>query len=947
MRRVGLDALSGSVGGQAAGTGRFGLPLRGRQQEILEIERGFDAAFAGERAVTMFAGDAGIGKTRLLQHAVQSANGRGWSTVIVAPDIDSTMTPFGALIDAVTRAEPPFVTSDEVRQVMGGVSPQYWLTRAIEDSLELASHRSGVLVVVDDLQWLDAASAGAISSLIADLDGVPIYWLLATRSGTHSTAHQRFTGWVAELGATLDLRPLDPQAVGAMARDALGSVPGPKVESAMTRAAGIPLLLIELLRGLREEGLLTHERGMVDIADDRVMPARFGISVRERLRLVGTDALRIAQIASLFGREFPLGGVLDVMGLTTVEAAPAVEELIGLGFIVDTGAALAFSHDTVQAAATDSLSPSLRRALARDVLKRRLDEGESVATLASTISSVAEPGDDDSIDLLLTAAEMLSSTDVQGAAELVVLGARLAAGRTRHAKRVASLLPFVLAGGRLDDATTISSALRPLLGPDARAGIGLAFARRLTESDFTAAIGETTRALGIPGISDETRVQLLAVRALNFANAADADGARQSLDLARATADEERDCSALATLDATESVLTFYEGRIDRAVALQQRAMERVERAGAPAGLWMPEGLWMAFLLAGTGRCDEALRLTDDGLAVARAARNVVAETYWMMVRSRVLYDAGRLDEARTQAETVLDLSTMLGLGDFTDATAGVVLHRIALRTGDVLLRDRMRPLIHRLASGPGLARTGMWSLAVEALDRGLVEEARGHCDLALSTLRDPSPSMTTPADFADDITLAYICRGVDDTDALDLIVDVARRRAELNPDNVLARAVAAATTGIRDGSSADLLDAAELLRSGSRPLITARAFEAAGLVALDDAAAVTALTEAACIFEEHGAVRDASRVLQALRARGVNRRMRGAGASSSDLSVREFQVADRIRAGLTTQQIASELLVSPHTVVTYIRHIYSKWGVNTRREVAERVLDLARPPDA
>jgi DNA-binding CsgD family transcriptional regulator len=54
-------------------------------------------------------------------------------------------------------------------------------------------------------------------------------------------------------------------------------------------------------------------------------------------------------------------------------------------------------------------------------------------------------------------------------------------------------------------------------------------------------------------------------------------------------------------------------------------------------------------------------------------------------------------------------------------------------------------------------------------------------------------------------------------------------------------------------------------------------------------------------------------------------------------LSSREYQVAERIAAGLTTQQIADGLMVSPHTVVTHIRHIFSKWGVNTRRAAARR----------
>jgi DNA-binding CsgD family transcriptional regulator len=61
-------------------------------------------------------------------------------------------------------------------------------------------------------------------------------------------------------------------------------------------------------------------------------------------------------------------------------------------------------------------------------------------------------------------------------------------------------------------------------------------------------------------------------------------------------------------------------------------------------------------------------------------------------------------------------------------------------------------------------------------------------------------------------------------------------------------------------------------------------------------------------------------------------------------LSKREYQVAERMASGMTTQQIADDLLVSPHTVVTHIRHIFTKWGVNTRREAAKHFREASVP---
>jgi DNA-binding CsgD family transcriptional regulator len=125
-----------------------------------------------------------------------------------------------------------------------------------------------------------------------------------------------------------------------------------------------------------------------------------------------------------------------------------------------------------------------------------------------------------------------------------------------------------------------------------------------------------------------------------------------------------------------------------------------------------------------------------------------------------------------------------------------------------------------------------------------------------------------------------------------------------------------------------------------NRPLVTATLFEAVAIYADDNEMATAALTEARRLHEQCGATRDLTRVLHMLRSRGVNPRS-AAMNDPSGLSQRERQVASLISSGLTTQQIAAELLVSPHTVVTYIRHIYAKWGVNTRREVAERFAQL------
>jgi len=107
--------------------------------------------------------------------------------------------------------------------------------------------------------------------------------------------------------------------------------------------------------------------------------------------------------------------------------------------------------------------------------------------------------------------------------------------------------------------------------------------------------------------------------------------------------------------------------------------------------------------------------------------------------------------------------------------------------------------------------------------------------------------------------------------------------------------------------------------------------------------AAVEVWREATTLFDDAGALREAERSRRHLRGVGVTVRAATADTAASGasglpgLTAREAQVVERVAAGLTTQQIASDLFISTHTVTSHVRHVYTKWGVASRRELAER----------
>lgn len=120
---------------------------------------------------------------------------------------------------------------------------------------------------------------------------------------------------------------------------------------------------------------------------------------------------------------------------------------------------------------------------------------------------------------------------------------------------------------------------------------------------------------------------------------------------------------------------------------------------------------------------------------------------------------------------------------------------------------------------------------------------------------------------------------------------------------------------------------------AGAGPPGAANAAASAAAVA----EASEAWQESARLFHDAAANRDAERVRRRLREVGVVYRSSAPDRTVTGLTARESQVVERVAAGLTTQQIASDLFISTHTVVSHVRHVYTKWGVSSRRELAAR----------
>src|SRR3954449_7123574 len=169
--------------------------LRGRRDECAALDGLLDHARVGRSGVLVVRGDAGVGKTALLEHAIASASDvRLLRTVGVESEME---LPFAALhhscapiLDFVDRLPPPQRDALEITfGVSAGAAPDRFLVAlATLSLLSEAAQERPLLCVIDDAQWLDHASAQALAFVARRLLAEPVVLLLAAREPADALA---------------------------------------------------------------------------------------------------------------------------------------------------------------------------------------------------------------------------------------------------------------------------------------------------------------------------------------------------------------------------------------------------------------------------------------------------------------------------------------------------------------------------------------------------------------------------------------------------------------------------------------------------------------------------------------------------------------------------------------------------------------------------------------
>ena len=915
----------------------------GRDAELEAITAALGQLGDGTSAVVVIEGGAGMGKSRLLAEAIDVARGLGLRVGASAADPSESVVELAALLAALSDASSPLVDRDAFGGLRREAGQRFWLLRDLESLLEQAALEGPIMIAIDDLQWADTGTAAALRTLPTRLSGLPIAWVFALRPATGSTPVTRALDGLRRSGAsTVSLGPLDAEAIHGLTREVLGGEADDHIRRLLDDTRGSPFLIVELLLGLRDEHRVRVEGGRAELVDGRV-PSRVQDGMRERVGRLSEAARTVVTVAASLGRTFSFDELARTLGSPASEILAPVGELIAADLLVEFDDRLSFWHDITREAVRSSIPVSARRALDRQAAGVLLEGGALPIEVAAQLAASAEPGDDLAVATLLDAAEALIATDSETAARFGQRALEIAPAHHPHRGEIVGLTAIALhMAGRSDEAIAFAdTALRAILPAAQEAEVRLRIAGMFAISaEIRIASGRA--ALMLPDIPEVVRARHLACLFHNLVTAGRIDEARAMLEDAGAVVAASHDVRATFTLRLAESALEYADGRFGPARELVTAAYRDGIFAGDDQRLRLAH-MWHGEVLSVLDRDDEAFAIASDGLAAAQRDRQGWAYRMFEVWHGRLLLRVGRLSEAAAVLEGRFDMEDGSHAAAVLDAAGIVALGRLAIHAGDRRQLRRLTEIAKVMFDGgtPAVRKHAAWVLA-------LAESAEGNDAAAHRWLRAPTETSAGilprfPLDVGDEVQLVRIALAARDDDLARLALDATSSRAARNPGVQSIAATAAHVGGLVENDVHALREAAGLFEDTHRPLEHASALEDLGahLVTTDREASIEALGRALTIYAGTGASWDAGRVRSRLRALGVRRRLATAEPETrgwAALTGAEVAVARLVAEGLTNRDVAERLFLSPHTVNSHLRHVFTKLRINSRVELVRFV---------
>jgi DNA-binding CsgD family transcriptional regulator len=943
------------------------LPFLGRSPELAALRRLLDEARQGAGQAAVVQGEAGIGKTRLLAEITAQATAEDFQLLSGATDELSRDRPLAALIEAFElRTDSTDPRRAEIAQLIvadavsfGGVDLSFRVTDAVVSLLERLATESPVVVTVEDLHWADPATLRAVRAIAAALPALPVVLLVTLRPFPERPELVRLIDELVSNGAAhLQLPALDDPAVTVLATAVAGAPPGKGLSGQLSWAAGNPLFVIELVKALRDQEILTVHQGRAEVAD-RALPSTLPMTILRRMNFLPPATLEVLTIAAVLGREFSMAELVTVTGRSAVTLLPDLDAALRAGLLGQTPTGkLAFRHELMREAIYHELAVPLRQGIHREVARSLTVAGMPLARVADHLFLGAAATDPESLRWLRRAAAEAAPRFPTVAVRLCERAFELTdADDPDHDAVAAELAPLLLQTGRPADAERIA---REVLARGPTAGVEVSLRRALGEVLWAMgwsepAVAELEAVARVPGASDRDRAGALALAANIRLFMGDQQGACAQVQHARAQAPDDEFVSCLAAQ--TLAVAADARGEVSEGVTLAQQAVDIAARSRDPRVGHLHPQFHLGMVLVDADRRDDALAALQLGRRLGEQRGNVMWLPLYHALLAQIRAVGGELTDALAEVHAGLlladEVGTRLHAAVLHGVAAWVALQQGDIATGEVRMIDAANELQASVsqdwqltAVAGGLRVAGArWPLEWGLWIQALLCEARGDTGQALAMLTD-AWNLGAALRFC----LSYRFVG---PDLVRLAVaagdhDQARAVAQEVADGARRAGVASAAgaalrcQGLAHDDPDVLLAAVQAYRQAPLTIELALACEDAG-AALSRAgrgpAAVPVLDEALAFYLRCGAQRGVARVDAALRTLGVRRRrtgqLRRPQVGWDSLTASELGVARLAAEGLTNPQIGDRLFVSPRTVATHLASVFRKLGITNRVQLA------------
>lgn len=258
-------------------SGAMGGLILGREGELGVLREAVGEARVGCGRIVLIEGEAGIGKTCLVD-ACLAELADGFAVLRTRAHELDRHRPFGAFVEPLTpRSGQATLEAVEFARLLRGEQPRgdlhlvhepgarVHVLEAILAALERMWMSGALLLAVEDVQWADPESLTCLYHLARRVSVAPVVVLLTYRPSPHLPELDALIGSLLALGApAIVLGPLDGQTVSDLAAQVLGVPPGATLTGQLDRAGGNPLFVTALLEALEAEGVLEVRAGRVE-----------------------------------------------------------------------------------------------------------------------------------------------------------------------------------------------------------------------------------------------------------------------------------------------------------------------------------------------------------------------------------------------------------------------------------------------------------------------------------------------------------------------------------------------------------------------------------------------------------------------------------------------------------------------------------------------------------